>query len=68
MTAAEVLGRSEDLGSIEPGKRADLIATPGSPVDDIEQLMNVTFVMKDGVVFKDTGGFVRSGLPPRGSS
>jgi imidazolonepropionase-like amidohydrolase len=67
VTAAEVLGLSADLGSIEPGKRADLIATPGSPLNDIEALMNVIFVMKDGVVFKHEATSLRTDLPPRGS-
>jgi len=67
VTAAEVLGRSQDLGTIEPGKRADLIATPGSPLVKIDELLDVTFVMKDGEVFKDETGSIRAALPPRGS-
>jgi imidazolonepropionase-like amidohydrolase len=49
--AAEVLG-VDDQGVIEPGKRADIIAVPGNPVADITRVMQVDFVMKDGVVYK----------------
>lgn len=50
--AAEHLGKSEVLGSIAPGKFADIIATDGDPTADINQLMDVDFVMKEGVVYK----------------
>jgi imidazolonepropionase-like amidohydrolase len=49
--AAEVLG-VEDQGVIEAGKRADIIAVPGDPVADIQAVMNVDFVMKDGMVYR----------------
>lgn len=49
--AAEVLG-VDDQGVIEAGKRADVIALPGDPVADINAVLNVDFVMKDGVVVK----------------
>lgn len=48
--AATVLGM-DDLGTIEPGKRADIIALPGNPVDDINAVLGVDFVMKDGKVY-----------------
>jgi imidazolonepropionase-like amidohydrolase len=51
--AAEVLG-VDDQGTIEPGKRADIVAMPGDPLADISVVMNVDFVMKDGVVHKNT--------------
>ncbi len=51
--AAEVLG-VDDQGVIEPGKRADLIAMPGDPLKDIGVVMNVDFVMKDGVIYRNT--------------
>ena len=50
--AAEVLG-VDDQGVVEPGKRADIIAMPGDPVADINAVMGVDFVMKDGVVARE---------------
>lgn len=50
--AAEVLG-VDDQGTIEPGKRADIVAMPGDPLADISAVMNVDFVMKDGVIHKN---------------
>lgn len=55
LLAAEVLG-VDDQGVIEAGKRADIIAVPGDPLQDIATVMNVDFVMKDGVVYKRPGG------------
>ena len=52
--AAEVLG-VDDQGVIEAGKRADIVAMPGNPVDDIHAVMNVDFVMKDGKVYRSPG-------------
>jgi imidazolonepropionase-like amidohydrolase len=42
---------SEELGTIEPGKLADLIALAGDPLDDIRQLEDVRVVIKGGVVY-----------------
>lgn len=50
--AAELLGMSDRLGSLEPGKIADLVAVSGDPLADITELERVKFVMKDGVVYK----------------
>jgi imidazolonepropionase-like amidohydrolase len=49
--AAELLG-VDDRGVIAAGKRADLIAVPGNPLDDISVMEDVRFVMKQGVVYK----------------
>jgi len=49
--AAEVLG-VEDQGVIEAGQRADIIALAGDPVADINNVLKVDFVMKDGAVYK----------------
>ncbi|ALN64019.1 xaa-Pro dipeptidase, putative [Lysobacter antibioticus] len=49
--AAEVLG-VDDQGVIEAGKRADIVAVPGNPLEDINAVMKVDFVMKDGQIFK----------------
>ena len=50
--AADLIGKAEQFGSIRPGKFADLIAVDGDPIADIRQLEHVTFVMKEGVVYK----------------
>jgi imidazolonepropionase-like amidohydrolase len=52
-TAAEIIGWSDRVGTIEPGKFADLIAVGGDPLRDITELERVTWVMKGGVVYKD---------------
>jgi len=50
--AADLLGESETLGSLELGKAADIIAVNGNPLDDISLLEQVDFVMKGGEVIK----------------
>jgi imidazolonepropionase-like amidohydrolase len=52
VNAADLLGIAAEAGSIEPGKRADLIAVAGDPLSDVTVLKQVSFVMKDGVVQK----------------
>ena len=54
VTASEVLGLSDVGGTLETGKRADLIATATSPLEDVSTLTNVTFVMKGGEIYKQT--------------
>ncbi len=53
INAADLLGISNDLGSISKGKLADIIAVKGDPLADIKILENVAFVLKAGVVMKD---------------
>jgi imidazolonepropionase-like amidohydrolase len=53
ISAAELLGMKAQLGSIEPGKLADIIAINGDPLKDTKAFGNVVFVMKDGVVYKE---------------
>ena len=48
---AELLGWSDQLGTIEPGKLADIVAVPADPLADIATLERVRFVMKNGVVY-----------------
>jgi imidazolonepropionase-like amidohydrolase len=50
--AAELCGVSDKLGSVTPGKWADLIAMPQSPLENIRNLRNLDFVMKDGEVIR----------------
>lgn len=52
VAAADLLGQSASLGTLEPGKAADIIAVTGSPLDDVRRLERVAFVMKRGVVAK----------------
>jgi imidazolonepropionase-like amidohydrolase len=52
LNAADLLGITAQTGSIEPGKRADMIAVAGDPLSDVTVLKRVQFVMKDGVVHK----------------
>ncbi|MFT3977632.1 MAG: amidohydrolase family protein [Sphingomonas bacterium] len=49
VSAADALGR-DDIGAIVPGRRADIIAVSGSPLDDVTRLEHVAFVMHHGVV------------------
>jgi imidazolonepropionase-like amidohydrolase len=53
--AAELLHKQDQLGQIAVGRGADVIAVPGNPLDDITAMQHVSFVMKDGVVYKDGG-------------
>ena len=51
-SAADLIGRSSEFGSIKPGRYADLIAVAGDPLQDVSLLENVQFVMKDGKIYK----------------
>jgi imidazolonepropionase-like amidohydrolase len=50
--AAELLGKEETLGSVQPGRFADLVAVKGDPLQDIRVLENLTHVMKDGKIVR----------------
>jgi imidazolonepropionase-like amidohydrolase len=52
VTASELLGMQNQIGTIEVGKFADIVAVPGDPLQDITALEKVDFVMKGGVVYK----------------
>jgi len=52
IVAAELLQAEADLGAIEPGKFADIVAVDGYPLNDIAELERVSFVMKGGQVYK----------------
>jgi len=53
VNAADLLGLSAEIGTIEPGKSADLIAVAGDPLADVRVLKSVVFVMARGEVIKD---------------
>jgi len=53
INAADLIGWSDQVGAIEPGHFADMIAVTGNPLDDIKQLENVKFVMKGGAVVRN---------------
>ena len=52
LNAADLMGWSDKVGSLEAGKWADIIAVKGDPLRDIKLLQHVSFVMKSGVVYK----------------
>jgi imidazolonepropionase-like amidohydrolase len=52
VNASQLLKRDKDLGTLQPGKFADVVAVPGDPIADIGLMTKVSFVMKDGVVYK----------------
>jgi imidazolonepropionase-like amidohydrolase len=49
---ASILGLSAQLGTLEAGKLADVVATDENPLENVHTLENVTFVMKEGVIYK----------------
>jgi imidazolonepropionase-like amidohydrolase len=53
LNAADLLGQSDKLGTIEPGKAADIIAVEGNPAETIQSMSKVKFVMRDGTVYKN---------------
>jgi imidazolonepropionase-like amidohydrolase len=52
INAAQLLKHDKDLGSVAAGKIADVVAVPGDPIADISVMKRVSFVMKDGIVYK----------------
>ena len=50
--AADLIGAAQDIGSIAPGRYADIIAVKGDPIANIRTLEKVSFVMKGGKVVK----------------
>ena len=53
INAADLIDMSDSIGTIEAGKYADIIAVDSSPLDNIDELLDVDFVMKSGRVYKD---------------
>jgi imidazolonepropionase-like amidohydrolase len=62
VNAAALLRHDKELGSVTAGKLADVVAVPGNPIDDISLMKRVTFVMKEGVVYKLNSVPVDTGL------
>jgi imidazolonepropionase-like amidohydrolase len=56
IVAADLLERPNDMGAIEPGKYADIVAVSGDPLSDITELERIGFVMKGGEVYRDEMG------------
>jgi imidazolonepropionase-like amidohydrolase len=52
VVAAQLMGWSDRVGAVEPGRFADLVAVAGDPLEDIALLEAIPFVMKGGVVVK----------------
>ena len=67
--AADLIGASDRIGGVVPGRLADLIAVDGDPLTDIKVMQHVRFVMKGGVVFvaggEGDGGDGAVGTPER---
>ncbi len=53
LNGATVMGMDAQIGSIEAGKLADIVAVPGDPIKDIAAMTKMAFVMKDGTVYKE---------------
>jgi imidazolonepropionase-like amidohydrolase len=53
INAADLMGWTDKIGTIEPGKWADIIAIDGDPLKDVKLLQHVSFVMKSGIIYKN---------------
>ena len=52
---ADLIGASDRIGSVQPGRFADLVAVDGDPLTDVSQFDKVRFVMKSGVIYRAGG-------------
>jgi imidazolonepropionase-like amidohydrolase len=52
LNGAKLLGWDKTIGSLAPGKLADIVAVSGDPLKDIHRVENVVFVMKNGAIYK----------------
>ena len=62
-SAADLIGDTADIGSVQPGRYADVVAVSGDPLQDITELERMQFVMKGGVVIKSGGRPVEISKP-----
>ena len=53
--AADLLGAADQIGSVQAGRYADIVAVAGDPLRDAQQFEHVSFVMKGGVVYRAHG-------------
>ena len=53
INSAQLMDLDDQLGSVEPGKLADLVAVVGDPLEDITVMEKVKFVMKEGSVYRN---------------
>ncbi len=53
LNGAKLLGLDRTIGSLQPGKTADIIAVSGNPLSDIKKMQDVVFVMKNGAIYKE---------------
>src|SRR5262249_62175271 len=53
MNPAKLLRQEQNLGSLDAGKYADIVACRANPLDDIEEITRIAFVMKGGIIYKD---------------
>jgi len=66
--AAKLLRIDKTLGSIEPGKLADVVAVRGDPLSDISLMKQIAFIMKDGAIYKEGGKVVMTIEPIAGNN
>jgi len=65
LRAARLMKRDSDLGSIQPGKLADLTLVTGDPTQDISAVRNTKLVVKDGVLFDPARIYEAIGVQPK---
>ncbi|MGN6149255.1 MAG: amidohydrolase family protein [Rhizomicrobium sp.] len=56
--AADLIGDPQDIGSVQKGRYADIVAVNGDPLTDVRQLEHVTFVMKGGTIYKSNNQII----------
>lgn len=61
--SSDLIGASDRIGSVQPGRYADIIAVSGDPLTDITELERVQFVMKGGIIYKRDGAPVQIRAP-----